>query len=75
MATVFSVMKGALTMEFMQQENTITPEVHCETLKAAGGLSGKNTRNADIRYTAPPCVSAYSSSHSSTAATSQLGVV
>jgi hypothetical protein len=34
MTTVFSYMKGPLTIKFMQQENT-TPKVYCETLKAA----------------------------------------
>jgi hypothetical protein len=36
-AAVFWDSKGGLIMEFMQQGNTVTSEVHCETLKELHG--------------------------------------
>jgi hypothetical protein len=57
MAPIFGDGKGVLMVKFMQQGTTITSQVYCvrnTKKKTAYSHSEQETRNADIRLSAPP---------------------
>jgi hypothetical protein len=75
--TVFWDRKGVLMVEFMQQGTTITSQVYCETPKKLCCVI-QNKRRGMLTYGVELLhvnASAYSCSHSITAAAFQLGIV